>query len=64
MSTVRQDIISLTQEADRLTTYYIDRMKKYGVEATRTEVAKGEARIAEISNSDDGIVPSIDSYIN
>ena len=32
-----------------MTTYYISRIKKYGVEATRTEVAKGEARIAEIN---------------
>ena len=48
MSTVRQDIMTLTQEADRLTDYYVERIKRYGTEATRTEVAKGEARIAEI----------------
>ena len=44
MSSVLEDIIDLTQEADRLTAYYIKRIKKYGKEATRTEVAKGEAR--------------------
>jgi len=31
-----------------LTAYYVERIKRYGTEATRTEVAKGEARIAEI----------------
>ena len=48
MPSVREDIVKLTQEADRLTEYYVQRIKKYGVAATRTEVAKGEARIAEI----------------
>ena len=49
MSTVRQDIMTLTQEADRLTEYYVERIKRYGTEATRAEVAKGEARIARSS---------------
>ncbi len=48
MSSVRDEIIALTQESDRLTDYYVKRIKQYGAEATQTEVAQGEARIAEI----------------
>ena len=45
----KRQIVKLTQEADRLTEYYVKRIKEDGVAATRTEVAKGEARIAEIN---------------